>query len=102
MFFRVKKSGPRAYVQIVESRRIGSTVRQSVIANLGRAEVLIASGALAALLASGAKLSVQVLLLQALDRDDGSLALDAKRIGGPLLVAGCGKSSASARCWMAC
>ena len=99
MFFRVKKSGPRAYVQIVESRRIGSTVRQSVIANLGRAEVLIASGALAALLASGAKLTDQVLLLQALDQDDGSLALDAKRIGGSR---GCGKSSASARCWMAC
>ena len=87
MFFRVKKSGPRAYVQIVESRRIGSTVRQSVIANLGRAEVLIASGALAALLASGAKLTDQVLLLQALDQDDGSLALDTKRIGGPLLFA---------------
>jgi hypothetical protein len=85
MFFRVKKSGPRAYVQIVESRRIGGTVRQSVIANLGRAEALIASGALAALLASGAKLTDQVLLLQALDQDDGSLALDAKRIGGPLL-----------------
>ena len=87
MFFRVKKSGQRAYVQIVESRRIGGTVRQAVIANLGRAEALIASGALAALLASGAKLTDQVLLLQALDRDDGSLALDAKRIGGPLLFA---------------
>src|SRR5215471_14275837 len=87
MFFRVKKSGPRAYVQIVESRRIGGTVRQSVIVNLGRAEALIASGALAALLASGAKLTDQVLLLQALDQDDGSLALDAKRIGGPLLFA---------------
>ena len=81
MFFRVKKSGPRAYVQIVESRRIGSTVRQSVIANLGRAEVLIASGALAALLASGAKLTDQVLLLQALDQDDGSLALASRPPG---------------------
>src|SRR5262249_55062637 len=87
MFFRVKKSGPRAYLQIVENHRLGGTVRQSVIANLGRAEALIASGALAALLASGAKLTDQVLLLQALDQDDGSLALDAKRIGGPLLFA---------------
>ena len=33
------------------------------------------------------KLTDQVLLLQALDQDDGSLALDAKRIGGPLLFA---------------
>jgi Transposase DDE domain len=85
MFFRVKKSGARAYVQIVENRRVGGAVRQSVIANLGRADELIASGALASLVASGAKLTDQVLLLQALEEDDGSLALDAKRIGGPLL-----------------
>ena len=57
MFFRVKKSGPRAYVQIVENRRIDGSVRQSVIVNLGRAEVLIASSALPALLAPGAKLT---------------------------------------------
>jgi hypothetical protein len=62
-------------------------VRQSVIANLGRAEALITSGALAALLTSGAKFTDQVLLLQALEQDDGNLALDAKRIGGPLLFA---------------
>jgi polysaccharide pyruvyl transferase WcaK-like protein len=55
MFFRVKKSGGRGHVQIVENRRVAGSVRQSVIANLGRADVLIASGALAALLASGAK-----------------------------------------------
>ncbi len=58
-----------------------------MIANLGRADQLIASGALAALLASGAKLTDQVLLLQALDEDDGSLGLDGKRIGRPLLFA---------------
>jgi hypothetical protein len=85
MFFRVKKSGGRGYLQIVENRRIGGSVRQSVIANLGRADALIASGALASLLASGAKLTDQVLLLQALEADDGSLALDAKRVGGRLL-----------------
>ena len=56
MFFRVKKSGGRGYLQIVANRRIGGAVRQSVIANFGRADQLIASGALAALLASGAKL----------------------------------------------
>jgi hypothetical protein len=61
-------------------------VRQSVIANLGRADDLIASGALASLLASGAKLTDQVLLINALDEDaDGSLSIAAKRIGGPLL-----------------
>src|SRR6266702_1082752 len=55
-------------------------------ANLGRADDLIASGALASLLASGAKLTDQVLLISALDEDaDGSLSVAAKRIGGPLL-----------------
>lgn len=85
MFFRVKKSGGRGYLQIVENRRLGGSVRQSVIANLGRADALIASGALASLLASGAKLTDQVMLLRALEADDGSLALDAKRVGGPML-----------------
>ncbi len=86
MFFRIKKSGGRAYVQVVENKRVDGAVRQSVIANVGRADDLIASGALASLLASGAKLTDQVLLINALDEDaDGSLSVAAKRIGGPLL-----------------
>jgi hypothetical protein len=86
MFFRIKKSGDRAYVQVVENKRVDGAVRQSVIANLGRADDLIASGALASLLSSGAKLTDQVLLINALDADaDGSLSVAAKRIGGPLL-----------------
>jgi hypothetical protein len=86
MFFRLKKSGERAYVQIVENKRIDGAVRQSVIATLGRADELDASGALASLLASGAKLTDQVLLINALDEDAyGALSALAKRIGGPLL-----------------
>ena len=86
MFFRLKKSGERAYVQIVENKRVDGSVRQSVIATLGRADELDASGALASLLASGAKLTDQVLLINALDEDtDGALSASAKRIGGPLL-----------------
>ena len=86
MFFRLKKSGERAYVQIVENKRVDGAVRQSVIAPLGRADELGASGALASLLASGAKLTDQVLLINALDEDaDGALSASAKRIGGPLL-----------------
>ena len=86
LFFRIKKSGHRAYVQIVENKRFDGAVRQSVIANLGRADDLIASGALASLLASGAKFTDQVLLITTLDEDsDGSLSVAAKRIGGPLL-----------------
>ena len=86
MFFRIKKSGDRTYVQVVENKRVDGAVRQSVIANLGRADDFIASGALASLLSSGAKLTDQVLLINALDVDaDGSLSVAAKRIGGPLL-----------------
>src|SRR6516164_6191459 len=86
MFFRLKKSGDRSYVQIVENKREGAAVRQRVIANLGRADELAASGALASLIASGAKLTDQVLLITALDEDaDGALSVTARRIGGPML-----------------
>ena len=84
MFFRIKKSGTRGYVQVVENKRVDGTVRQSVIATLGRADELAASGALASLLASGARLCDQVLLIEASKNDD-TFALSAKRIGGPLL-----------------
>ena len=86
VFFRIKKSGERSYVQIVENKREGAAVRQTVIANLGRTDELAASGALASLLASGAKLTDQVLLINALAEDvSGALSASAKRIGGPLL-----------------
>ena len=86
MFFRLKKSGERGYVQIVENKRDGAAVRQKVIVSLGRADELAASGALASLIASGAKLTDQVLLINALDEDaEGALSVAAKRIGGPML-----------------
>ena len=57
-----------------------------MIASLGRADELAASGALASLIASGAKLADQALLIDALDEDvEGVLSLEAKRIGGPML-----------------
>jgi len=35
MLFRLKKSGERAYVQIVENKRVDGAVRQSVVATRG-------------------------------------------------------------------
>ena len=35
MFFRLKKSGPRTYLQIVANRRTGGLVRQRVVATIG-------------------------------------------------------------------
>src|SRR3954453_1429810 len=85
MFFRLKPSGPRTYLQIVENRRQDGVHRQHVIATLGRADELAASGALATLLASGARLCDQVMLLSALERDADGPRLSTRRIGGPLL-----------------
>jgi hypothetical protein len=56
-----------------------------VIATLGRVDELAASGALASLLASGAKHCEQVMLLSTLRAEADSLRLRARRIGAPLL-----------------
>src|SRR4051795_6948029 len=85
MFFRLKTSGPRRYLQIVENRREGGTVRQQVIATLGRLDELTASGGLAALLASGARFCEQVLLLAALGNPEHEPRLQTRRIGAPLV-----------------
>lgn len=86
MFFRIKKSAERAYLQVVENKRVDGAVRQSVVANLGRADALAASGALASLLTSGAKLCDQVMLIDACDKnEDDAFTVSAKRVGGPLL-----------------
>src|SRR5215211_7188389 len=85
MFFRLKKSGPRSYLQIVENRRDGRAVRQHVIATIGRIDALSARGGLATLLASGARFCEQVMLLSALENPEQSARLSCKRIGGPLL-----------------
>jgi len=85
MFFRLKPSGPRTYLQVVENRREDGAHRQHVIATLGRADELAASGALAALLASGARLCDHAMLLSALERDADGLRLSSRRVGGPLL-----------------
>ena len=63
MFFRVKKSGPRAYLQIVENRWRDGRSQQTVIATLGRLDELQASGQIDGLLHSGARFCQKVLIL---------------------------------------
>jgi transposase len=53
MYFRVKRTGPYAYLQIVRSHRDGGRVRQQVLSTLGRLDVLQATGQLDRLLRSG-------------------------------------------------
>ena len=85
MFFRIKTSGPRAYLQIVENHREDGAHRQHVIATLGRVDELEAAGGLATLLASGARLCQQVMLLSAFANDADGPRLSTCRIGAPLL-----------------
>jgi hypothetical protein len=80
MYFRKKTSGGRAYLQIVESRRDGSQVRQQVIATLGRYDELRESGQLERLLRSGARFAAQAMVLDGVH--DGSAAtVDVRRVG---------------------
>ena len=63
MFVRVKKAGPHQYLQIVQNRREGKKVRQTVVATLGRPDRLAASGAVDQLLRSGARFAEHLMVL---------------------------------------
>src|SRR6478752_580399 len=85
MFFRIKPSGERRYLQIVENTRDGPRTRQRVIATLGRVEDLEADGRLDALLRSGARFSDTALLISC-SLQAGTLATGASlRIGAPMI-----------------
>jgi len=84
MFFRIKPSGERRYLQIVENTRDGASTRQRVLATLGRVEDLEADGRLDALLRSGARFSDTALLISSLQ--SGTLENGASlRIGAPMI-----------------
>ncbi len=84
MYFRKKTSGGRAYLQIVESRREGTKVRQQVIATLGRYDELRDSGQLERLLHSGARFAAKAIIIDA-QQEEGATAASVRRIG-PALV----------------
>lgn len=65
MFFRVKGTASRKYLQIAESFREGKKVRQRVIATLGRLDVMQDSGQLDRLLRSGLRFSEKIRVLDA-------------------------------------
>src|SRR5271169_5398141 len=84
MFFRVKQSGPRQYLQIVENFRQDGRVRQRVLTTLGRLDELRRSGNLDGLLASGARFAEHVLLLTA-HRNGQVPVVNSQRIGPTLI-----------------
>lgn len=63
MFFRIKSSGERRYLQLVENTRDGAATHQRVLATLGRIEDAETAGKLDALLQSGARFSETALLI---------------------------------------
>ena len=84
MFFRIKPSGERRYLQIVENTRDGARTVQRVLATLGRVEELQADGKLDVLLRSGARFCETALLISSLQA--GALETSAAvRIGAPMI-----------------
>jgi hypothetical protein len=88
MFFRAKKSGskerPHEYLQIVESYRDGKTVRQRILATLGRLDHLKASGQIEALMESLSRFSERLRVISA-TRDPKITSCTAKLWGPPLV-----------------
>jgi len=65
MYFRVKRTGTYAYLQIVESFRERGQVRQHVLSTVGRLDVLQASGQLEALMRSGLRFCKTLAVIDA-------------------------------------
>lgn len=84
MFFRVKPSGPRRYLQLVENHWEDGSSRQRVIATLGRLDQLQESGQLDALLASGARFAEKAMVLSA--HQQGDAPVITTQIIGPTLI----------------
>ena len=84
MFFRVKPSGPRRYLQLVENFWDQGRTKQRVLATLGRLEELQDSGQLDALLASGSRLTRNVLVLSAVQRGEAPV-VSTRRLGAALI-----------------
>ncbi len=84
MFFRVKRSESREYLQIVHNRRDQGKVKQEVIATLGRLDALKETGAFDSLLRSGLKFSDQIAVIDA-HKQGEAIETDSRRIGLPMI-----------------
>ncbi len=65
MYFRVKRTGSYAYLQIVESFREQGQVRQRVLSTVGRLDVLQATGQLETLMRSGLRFCEKLAVIDA-------------------------------------
>lgn len=65
MYFRIKRTGTYAYLQIVESFRDKGQVHQRVLSTVGRLDVLQATGQLEALMRSGLRFCEKLAVIDA-------------------------------------
>ena len=65
MYFRVKRTGAYAYLQIVESFREQGQVRQRVLSTVGRLDALQTTGQLETLIRSGLRFCDQLAVIDA-------------------------------------
>ena len=84
MFVRVKKNREYSYLQIVESRREGKSVKQRVLATLGQYDALAASGKIDDLARSLLKFTAGIQVIDA--HREGSLQAHGTKSIGPALV----------------
>ena len=84
MFVREKRINGYTYLYLVETVREGGRAKQRIIKNLGRKEVLAASGALERLASSVARYAERAVVLSQLETGNPE-RLACKRIGAPLL-----------------
>src|SRR6478752_3434035 len=84
MFVREKRINGYTYLYLVESVREDGRAKQRIIKNLGRKEVVVASGELDRLAASVARYAERAVVLSQLEAGNPD-GLACKRIGAPLL-----------------
>jgi hypothetical protein len=84
MFIREKKRRDKSYLQIVENHRENGKVIQTVIATLGRLDILQESGQLDSLLKSGLRFSTKLQVLNAHDKGE-TTTTSTRKIGPSIL-----------------
>ncbi len=84
MFVRAKRSGLYTYLQLVHNERVEGRVRQTVIATLGRLDVLQGTGQIDGLVASCGRFAEHTAVLSA-HRAGQTVTTESVKIGPPLV-----------------
>ena len=96
MFIREKRINSYTHLYLVETVREDDRTKQRIIKNLGRKDVVAASGELERLAGSVARYAERAMVLSQLEAGNPD-QLACKRIGAPCCSAGCGRRPAAAR-----